>query len=261
MYENEINQSIEKMKIHLTKSEKNDQWFNISTFLIIIIGFGYLSITSTLASLEVLFIIFILVIIFVLVIRDIHTSPNLKVFKTNITELQFIEANFVAAKLNDWIVVSNNNNSFMALKETIWHGKGIRITAILKDGKLYLNSMVNPSLRSSPFSFGINKKSKIELLRQYRLITSGEDIGKLANSILIKREEDFWNESEWTVMKIIKRIVLYSISILFIVLSFFILSTGEIKSIILAIFPLGLCILYVYDDIKLILKKKNKKRL
>jgi len=201
-----------------------------------------------------------IIIAFFLLIRHKLVSPKLDVYKSELTEEQFKQANQAAATLNEWVVSSSRKDYFSAIKGTGWQWDGIKITAILKNGKLYLNSMVNPSMRSNPFTFGLNRRNKLELIRQYELILKGERVVESANNEIEKREEEFWEESEWNIKNILKRVVGYGLSILFIGLAIWMISTGELIAIGMGIVVIGLCSSYIYQDIQVIREKRNRKK-
>ncbi len=256
----EINQSIESMKVDLKKGEWIQHWLNV-VFLIFIIGMILIvDIQSEISNGEFPMSGLILVTIFCLIIRNKLISPKLEAHQSEITEEQFKQANQSAAKLNEWVILSNRNNYFSAIKGTGWQWEGIKITAILKSGKVYLNSMVNPSIRSNPFTFGLNKKNKLQLIRQYKLIIKGENVVESADKELEKREKRFWEESEWSFKNVLKRVIGYGLSIPFIGLGIWMISTGKIEEIGVGLFLVGLCSSYIYQDIQVIREKRKRKK-
>lgn len=170
----EINQSIETMKVHLTKVEKIEHWLNFIFLLIPLSGIGYVTIEGAIQNQRFPFFALIIIGLFVLFLKHKLVSRKFEVYKSTLTEEQFKQANQATAKLHDWTILSNRKNYFSAIKETDWQWDGIKITAMLKNGRLYLNSMVNPSSYSNPFTFGLNKKNKMELICQYRSILKGD---------------------------------------------------------------------------------------
>ncbi|MFK7983986.1 MAG: hypothetical protein AB8G86_28675 [Saprospiraceae bacterium] len=249
------------MKIYLNKGERIEHWVNFFFLLIPLSFFGFITIYEPASKGEIPTFGLIVIGMFFLFLRHKLLSTKLEVYKSNLTEEQFKQANHAAAKLNDWIVLSNRKNYFSAIKGTNWQWDGIKITAILKNEKLYLNSMVNPSTRSNPFLFKLNKRNKLELIRQYQSILKGNNVREIVNEEIEKKEEEFWNESEWTLGNIMKRVIGYGLSILFIMLAFGMMSEGEIQGLIYGIMILGFCGSYIFYDIKVILEKKKKARL
>ncbi|HHH50332.1 MAG TPA: hypothetical protein ENK52_05075 [Saprospiraceae bacterium] len=260
MTSKEINQSIESMKINLTKGEKIEHWVNFILMLIPLVVLGEIIMGESITDGEFPKSGIIIIIMFFLFLRHKLVSPKLDVYKSGLTEEQFKQANQAAATLNEWVILSNRKNYFSAIKGTGWQWEGIKITAILKNGKIYLNSMVNPSTRSNPFSFGLNKKNKLALIRQYQLILKGENVVESADKEIEKREEEFWEESEWNIKNALKRIIGYGLSIPFIILGIWMISSGEIKGIGIGIVLIGLCSSYIYQDIQVIRQKRKRKK-
>lgn len=249
----EINRSIETKNVQFTKGERIEHWLNFVLLLIPLSLMGFLVIDTANQNEAFPFFGLILVGFFVLLLRHKLISPKLKAYKSNLTAEQFQMANHAAAKLNGWLVYSITENYFSAVKD------GIRITAILKDGKLYLNSMVNPVVRTLAF-FGPIKKKKFELLDQYRLILKGNDVIELANQKIVQQEEDFWKESEWTVKNTIKRILGYGLSILFIALGVFFILEGNIQEVLCGFLMIIFSLTYIFLDVKVILEKYKKQK-
>ena len=255
----EINQSIESREIRLAKGEKIEHWVNFFSLLIPLGVVGFITIYEPISNGAFPTYGIIVIITFFLLLRHKLISLKLNVYKSELTEEQFKQANQAAATLNEWVVLSNRKNYFSAIKGTAWQWKGIKITVILKNGKIYLNSMVNPSIRSNPFTFGLNKKNKLELIRQYQLILKGENVVESAEKEIEKREEEFWEESEWNFKNVLKRIIGYGLSIPFIILGVWMISTGEFKAIGIGITLIGICSSYIYQDIQVIREKRKRK--
>ena len=257
----EINKSIKSMKIHLKGGEKIEHWFNFF-FLLIPLGFvGFITIYEPISNGEIPISGTIVIGLFFLFLRHKLISPKLEVYKSTLTEEQFKQANKAAAKLNEWIILSNRKNYFSAIKGTNWQQDGIKITAILKNGKLYLNSMVNPSTNSNPFTFGINKKNKFELIRQYQLILNGENVIEDVDNELKKREAKFWEESEWTMGNILMRITGYGLTSIFLLIGILFVCEGTWEGLIPIILSIGMSLTYIKTDIKILKEKSRRKKL
>lgn len=259
----QINQSIEKMKIYLTSREKIEYWLNFIFILAPLSFVGYITIDTAIQnqefSLLTLILLGILISLLSMLLKHKLNSTKLDGYKSRLTVEQFIEANEATAKLNDWFILSNTKSHFSAIKGTNWQWEGIKISAILKDDKVYLNSMVSPSIRSNPFTFGLNKKNELELIRQYQLILKGHDVNEMVDDELAKREEEFWNKSEWTIKSILIRFFLYGFFFFLIILGIFIIYSEEAEILIAVIIPIFLCSIYIYQDVK-ILREKRKRR-
>ncbi|AWV98685.1 hypothetical protein [Arcticibacterium luteifluviistationis] len=260
MTEKEIDHSIASMKVSLNDAEKFEYWLNLVSLMFFLGMTLIVDIQSEVSNGEFPISGIIVIIVFLLLFRHKLISPKLAVYHSNLTEEQFIQANQAAATLNEWVILSNQKNHFSAIKRTGWQWEGIRISAILKNGKLYLNSMVNPSIRSNPFTFGLNKKNKSDLIRQYQLVLLKKNLIELANREIQKREEEFWQEPEGSFKNVLIRIVGYGISILFIGLGVWLITFGELKAIGMGIMLIGLCASYIYQGIKIISEKSKRKK-
>lgn len=257
----EINRSIESMKLHLNKGERIKHWVNFLFILIPLSFLGFTTLYLAISNGEIPILGIIAAIAFFYLLRQKLTSPKLDVYKSELTAEQFKQANQAAARLNEWVIVSNGKDYFSAIKGTLWQWDGIKITAIQKNGKLYLNSMVNPSIRSNPFTFGYNKKNKLELIRQYQSILNGEDVTETTAKAIEKKEKDFWEESEWTIGKILMRIVGYGIMAIFLLFGILFIYEGAWEGIIPAALSIGIGLIYVKSDIQVIREKNKKKKL
>jgi|GEM_PF-2349834 len=120
--------------------------------------------------------------------------------------------------------------------------------------------MVNPSLRSNPFTLGLNRKNKFELIRQYQLILNGNNVNEIENQKIVQKEEEFWNESEWTFKNTIKRVIGYGFSILFIIIGVLFMFEADIQGLIYGVLMLLFSASYIFYDVKVILEKYKKKK-
>ena len=257
MTSEEINKSIETGKVQLTQGEQVEHWVN---FLLLLIPVYFIGKLHTLSIFSFSAFPYLTILLGGLLIFRKLYCINFKTYKSQLSGKQFKEASQAAAKLADWNIISITDEGFEAIKPTIWHLEGIRITAINKNGKLYLNSMVEPSFRSNPVTFGVNKRNINKLLDQYQKALKGEDVIVKANAEVKKRENEFWEDSEFTLVNNLKRLIGYIISVSFIALSVWMIVKGEIQGIIYGIMILGLCGSYIYFDLKIILEKRQKRR-
>lgn len=256
----EIKQSIDSMKIHLSKEESAEYWMSFFSFLIPLGVFAFIVVYLPISNGEFpIYGTIFIIILFLLLVRYQLLSVKLDVYELDLNEEQFRQANEAAAILNGWIILSDSANYFTAIKETSGQWQGIKVTAIQNNGRLYLNSMPRPSIRSNPFTFGQNKKNKLALIRQYQLIIKGENVIEVACEIVAKRESEFWEESEWSIKNTLKRVLGYGLSLLFIVLAVMMITTGGFFEILLGLALIGLCLSYIYQDIQVIRKKRKRK--
>ncbi len=260
MKQKDIATSIEKRKIHLSRNEKIEHWLSLIFLSILLAFIGYPLRGFEAQDWSHWFWLILILAGFVLLLRHKLVSPNLEAYRSNLASEEFMLANEAAAIRNGWIVLVNTSDYFSAITQVGWQWDGIRITAILKGDKIYLNSMVNPSMRSNPFSFGVNQKNKAELILQYQAVMQGESVVEAAHAEIARKKEAFWHESEWTAKKILKRIVGYGLSMLFFALSILLIIEGGFQGLVYGAMILLVCGLYIYDDIKLLLEKKRKSK-
>ncbi|AZQ63117.1 hypothetical protein EI427_12970 [Flammeovirga pectinis] len=249
-------------KLKLTKVESFDYWLNFIFHLVFVLGIGYGLykgfVKGTHDFISVLFLFSVIALIAWLFIRKL-VGLKLDVYESNLSPEQFKQANQACAMSNEWGVISNRKDYFSAIKHTDWSWEGLKITAILKNGKLYINSIASSSYRSSPITFGQNTKNKIELLRQYQSILNGENVIERVKKERSEKEVEFWNKPEWTLTGSIKRIMLYLFSILFVIIAFFGILEGGIEGLILGITLLSTSLTYIISDIMILKVKKNKR--
>lgn len=256
----EINQSIESMRIYMSSWERIEHWVNFFVLLIPLGFIGKITIYMPLANDEFPSYGIAVFLAFLLFLRHKLVGPKMDAYTSNLTAEQFQKANHAAAILNDWMVLSNRKDYFTAIKGVGWQWEGIKITAIHKNGITYLNSMVNPAISSNPFTFGMVKKNKVELIRQYQFILNGENVVDLAEKEIEKREVEFWDESEWNVKNLLKRIIGYVLSVPFMGLGIWLIVSGDWKGIGIGIVIVWLCSSYIYHDIMIIREKRKRRR-
>ena len=248
------------MRLHLTKSELTEHWLNFVFLSIPIVLIGYATINSSYNQNEFPISMLILALMYVSLIRSKWICRKFDKYKTSLTPTEFKQANIAAARLNEWEIISNQNNYFSAYKSTHWQWDGIRITAILQDGKIFLNSMVNPSLRSNPFTFGLNRRNKIELIKQYKSILQGDNVTAIVKQQIIKRNEEFWNESESSSKNMIMKLIGYPLGIAFMMLGCWMLLQKDLEGLIFGSITIGFVVQYFYYDLKVIVEKRKRKR-
>jgi hypothetical protein len=261
MTANEINKAIRTMKVHFSKGEKLEHWVNFILLLVPIYFLGFLSFEYAIKNNEITFSVIIIISIVAFILKHKITCSNFKGYKSNLTTNEFKQSNLAAAELNDWRIIENTDDYFSAIISTLWQWHGVKITAIHKNGKLYLNSMVNPSLNSSPITLGLNKRSKLQLLKQYQLALKGVNVSLNASKEIERKEKEFWSESEWTLSNTIKRIFLYGLSIPFLIVAIWgMIDGGPPNAYVIGPPILAICGSYIFFDLKVIIEKRKKKK-
>ena len=253
----EVDDSTETKRVQFTRGETIEHWINCIPVLFFIYFVGQAFMLTIFSSVD--FPILSIILLVLLIIQKLF-GQNFKVINLEINGSQFKHSNKAAAILYEWNVITNREDGFVAMKSSGWHWEGIRITVINSNGKLYLNSIVEPSYRANPFTFGSNKKNIRLLLEQYQMALEGADVIELANNEITKRENEFWQESEFNFINTIKRIIGYGLSIFFFGLSIWMILKGKLQGLIYTIIILTLCGNYIYYDLKVIREKKKRRR-
>ncbi len=197
----DIDKSIKERKLHLTKSEKFEHWSDFASVSFLLGTMGFVLINSAIQQEEFSFAAMFVVFVFFLFLRYKLSCTKLNVYKSNLSATEFKTVNRAAAKINNWIVSSSNDFYFSAINDTKGQKEGIKVTAIHRNGKIYLNSMVNPESSAQPFTFGQNRKNKHELIRQYQSILKGNDVYEKAGKELAQKEDFQTNNSLYCLQK------------------------------------------------------------
>ncbi|NDV47163.1 hypothetical protein D0T49_08910 [Paludibacter sp. 221] len=163
------------------------------------------------------------------------------------SESQFQEAIKRTANELEWKIVKNNKKEFRAKRNEFISLWGESITIIKENGCIYINSICDPDKWASITSYGWNKKNRNTFLKHLNNVIDGtEEI-----PLITKKE------NEWSAKRIIIRIIAYPLCLLFIVLGIYMLFAGiSPKNMFAGVCMIGLAVIYLYADIKLIITKK-----
>jgi hypothetical protein len=90
-----------------------------------------------------------------------------KVIPTNLTWPEIVAVIDQVSKELEWIPVHKQNGAFVAITDPgVWLGSwGERITILLDDDRLFINSICNPNKRQSITSMGRNRKNVNALIK------------------------------------------------------------------------------------------------
>lgn len=175
-------------------------------------------------------------------------SLKMRKIKIDYSDKDFNEAlNRTIRQLN-WHVRNNNQQVFVACRYSDRTERwGERITILKLNDGLMLNSIGNPDVYSSFSSFGWNKKNLETFLKNL------EDV---KNSIPAKKQVAKINK-EWTFQRIVVRLIAYPFCLLLIGLGvYMIFNPINWKSNSAGIGAIGIALVYLYSDLKIILKKQ-----
>lgn len=260
----QINDSVAAGRVYLTRSEQLAYRLNFVLWCVPLAFFVFLLSDQSAGRGEIFICGVISLLLFLWWLRYKINAPKLTAYRAKLTPEQFQTANQAAADTRDWRVITDTPEYFSAIQLSMQQNEGIKITAILQNEKVYLNSMAAPSLWANPFSFRVHKKNKAALLQRYREILRGEDVLKNVRTEAAEREAEFWNTSESSPKIMFQRIIGYSISLLFIGGSIYILMTAT-ESELLAVALIGAvisgyCLSYIIADIRVIREKRKRKQ-
>jgi len=190
---------------------------------------------------------FLLFAIFIFFIQ-IHTL-KFKEIKVNHSEEQFKEVVERTAKQLEWRIEKSEGDFVRARRGgDYWDGDtGEMITIIRTDHNILINSICDPDNRPSFTWFASNGKNVKVFLQNLKAVING-----IPESPGVPEKP----EKEWSISKILTRIILYPLCIGLIILSVVMLihsGSGAIYFIITS----GLALTYLYSDLSMIFKKSK----
>ncbi len=248
-------------KIKLTKGE----WFNHFGILIYsvipILLFGYFAIQDPNPSRSIyLMLIFLAVSIFFYWLN--WNRLFFQEYKSELTDEQFKRAIKATAKELDWQIIELKESYAEAVRypEPFGNG-GEKITIKKTDNKIFINSMGNPELSRKGYSPKRNRENLNAFLINAANIIEGKEVEKIISKKQKKEEKEFWEESEWTIGKILMRFVGYGFTMIVLLIGILGIYEGKWKGILPIIISIGICLTYIKSDIQIIREKNRKKKL
>jgi hypothetical protein len=149
----------------------------------------------------------------------------------------------------NWVIRNNNKRVVVAFRPSVWIGNwGTRITILkLKDG-LMLNSICDPDMHDSIISYGWNKRNITTFLK---------NLDDVKNAIPAKKKV-VKPQKEWTLKRVILRLIAYPFCLFLLGLGgYMIFSPVHWKSAGAGIGAIAIASIYLYTDLKMILRNKN----
>jgi hypothetical protein len=167
------------------------------------------------------------------------------------TDEEFKEAVERTVKELEWTIDKNNKTYLRAYRQWNWTGSwGEMITIIrLKNGFL-TNSICDPDKWSSVASFGWNRKN---------IRTFVKNLNDVKNDIPIQVIEEK-QENEWTLKRIGIRFLMYPLSAIIITAGLIAIYSSTIRGMIAGIAVISFVSIWIYADVKLIMKQKNARK-
>ena len=248
-------------RIKLTRGE----WFNhfgISIYLLVpILMFGYFSITDQNSNgLIYPALIFLAVSVFFYWLN--WNRLFFQEYKAEMTDEQFERTIKITAKELNWQIAKLKRNYAEAFRypEAFGNG-GEKITVKKTADKVFINSMGNPELSRKGYSRKRNKENLNSFLINAANILRGKEVEKIVAEKQIKEEEEFWEESEWTIKNILMRIVGYGLTTIFLLIGILGIYEGAWEGIIPVGLSLGIGLTYIKNDIQVIREKNRRKKI
>jgi len=258
------------MKVNL----KTKEVLNYYGHLILVLGAGSLFLFGVFRMIQFLLfrkMIFTdyLFIIFFLIITLIVTrywANKLKYieFKFDIESDEFRKIVQSTAQELNWELKKLSNNHVLAYRNIKIMGiGGERIEIFRNEEKkiMGVNSIPNPEKNSIAYSRKQNEENITTFLKNCLAIESRLDLDKQILERKNQKKSIFLAENEWTFLKIFQRIIVYSLTILFIALGINSIKTETInlRGLLALIGGLAFFIIYIITDIQIIIKKTKQK--
>ncbi len=182
-------------------------------------------------------------------------------FKAEMTSEQFERAVKVTSRQLDWHISKLTGHFAKAYRSPIKMGNGGEIITIkLKGNRLLINSMKDPNLIRRGYSIKRNRQNVDAFLFNAASILKGENVEEQVQQKQEKAEDEFWQESEWTLGKIFMRIVGYGLTALFLLIGIMILAEGDLSGLFFPLVSLGIAFTYIKNDIQILREKRRRKR-
>lgn len=172
-------------------------------------------------------------------------------FLVEYTNQEFQQAVRRTVNEYDWKIEINNEHIFRAYRPSNWTGSwGEMITIIKEKDRLLLNSICDPNKWSSVTSYGCNKRNVNTFLKNLSDVKQGVAVPENIET----------PEKEWTLKRLVIRIIAYPFCLLFIGAGvFMIINPVNLITPFAGLGIISIAILYLYVDLKMILKGKSIK--
>lgn len=163
------------------------------------------------------------------------------------TDEEFKEAVQRTSKELEWTIDKNNKTYLRANRPWNWTGSwGEMITIIrLKDG-LLTNSICDPDKWTSVVSYGWNRKNIRTFLKNLNEVKDGTPLKDVVEI----------PENEWSLKRITIRLLMYPLSAIIIAAGLFAIYNSTLRGTIAGIAGILFVSIWIYADIKMIIKQK-----
>lgn len=175
---------------------------------------------------------------------------NFKRFEIYFTENQFKEAVRRTAKVLEWKIMKNNKKMLQASRDDMFSSLlGELITIEKRDGYILINSICDPNKWSNIFSIKRNRENVCIFLK---------NLNDAKNEVPEVCKIDV-TENEWSIKRMLVRLVLYPVCVIFIFLGIMMIYKHiSFRNMTAGIGLIFLCVIVLFADIKLWIKFKRK---
>ncbi|MDD4970616.1 MAG: hypothetical protein PHT07_14415 [Paludibacter sp.] len=257
----EFENSIIRNRVFFKRSKLVEYWINFLFISFVMTMILIVDIESDIESNNLPKSLFFLTLLILLLLWHKIKARKFEVWQIKVSEKQFKATCLATSIYLDWRPENITKNYFKANKSSGFQWDSIEITAIRTENEILFNSMPAPSIRSNPFSFGLNKKNRNLFRTQLQKALNGENVVELAEIDQKEKDDKFWKESELSPKNLVLKILGYSLTLFFVGLSVFILYTNfSITSIIFCGAILNICSIFIIADFKIIKEKNRRKK-
>lgn len=193
------------------------------------------------------------------IIRDMVNSRRLTRVEHNLDDEE-IRILIKAISIDkEWILLNSNKRYALLHKSVMWQWEGFRITILKQNRTVWINSIIEPSLRSNPINWGINKKNLEAILNYFELAESDVDVLELAKKRAEQRRINDINSPEWRGKNLIMRLIILPFLLALVGISMMLLYFEGMSALPISILLLSVALVYVYVDIKTIKFNQNNR--
>ena len=181
-------------------------------------------------------------------------------YKANLTPKQFKRVVKATAQELGWKRIKVNGNSVEAYRKAIEGFGGEKIIIKEIGNKILINSICNYKLPKRSYSSKRNKENVHSFLINVENLLKGKDVEKISAANKKKKEDAFWEESEWTIGEILIRIVGYGLALFFLLAGIWLLYEGIWYGVVPLVPIFRISFKYIKTDIQIIQEKYRKKK-
>ena len=243
---------------------ENVEWFNhfgISFYLLMLSGIvGFFLIQDPSAS-ELLYAILIILALSIFFYWLNWNRLFFQVYRAELTDAQFRRAIIATSQELNWQIGKLEANYAEAFRFPEVFGIGGEKIIIKKtENRVFINSRKFLELEENGYSPKRNRENVNSFLINAANILKGKDVEKMIVEKQKKAEADFWAASEWTIGKILMRIIGYGLTMLFLLIGLLGVYEGVWEGIFSVFASIGISFFYIKSDIQIIIEKRRRKK-